>query len=136
MTTRFLLTIGAVLAALLGAWRLLVYIEQAGYDRGQAAARSECHQADLERLQAVIDSAKGLSEAANAASQQLGKTISDRQSADAKTTREIRDALAATAGSRAGCVFDAGVMRQLDAARQRATAAAAGGLGNPVPAAR
>lgn len=135
MSGRILLAIGAVLAALLGAWRLLAYVEQAGYDRGHAAASNECHQADLANLQAVIASTRGLTEAAHAASQQLGQTISARQQADAKTTREIRDALAITAGSRAGCVFDAGVMQQLAAARDRAAAAAAGGLRGAMPGA-
>lgn len=133
MSGRILLAAGAVLAALLGAWRLLAYVEQAGYDRGHAAAQDACRQADLASLQAVIASTRGLAEAAHAASQKLGQTISARQQADAKTTREIRDALAATAGSRAGCVFDTGVMQHLAAARDRAAAAAASGLRGAVP---
>lgn len=135
MSARIAFVAAGLLAGALGAWRLFAYVEQAGYDRGFAAARNECQQTDLSRLQAVIDSTKSLAQAANAASQKLGQTISARQQADDKTTKEIRNALAATAGSRAGCVFDAGVMRQLEAARQRAAAAAAGGLGNAVPAA-
>lgn len=135
MSARISFIVAGLLAGVLGIWRLLAYVEQSGYDRGFAAARNACQQADLTRLQAVIDSTQSLTQAANVASQKLGQTISARQQADDKTTREIRYALAATAGSRAGCVFDAGVMRQLDAARQRATAAAAGGLGNAVPAA-
>lgn len=135
MTTRIFLALGAVLAVLLGAWRLLAYVEQAGYDRGQADARQTCQQTNLASLQAVIASTQGLTQAAHAASQQLGQTIDARQIADAKTTREIRDALATTASSRAGCVFDAGVMQQLAAARDRAAAAASGGLRGAMPGA-
>lgn len=106
-----------------------------GYDLGHAAAVQQCQQAQLGAVQQVIDSTKGLTAAANAASQALGQTISARQQADARTTKEIRDALATTAPQRADCVFDAGVMQQLDAARHRAAQAAAGGIGRELPAA-
>ncbi len=106
-----------------------------GHAEGQAAAAQQCQQAQLSALQQVIDSTHGLTAAANAASQALGQTISARQQADARTTKEIRDALATTAPQRADCVFDAGVMQQLDAARHRAAQAAAGGIGRELPAA-
>ena len=105
-----------------------------GYAEGQAAAAQACQQAQLGVLQ--IDSTKGLAAAANAASQELGKTISARRQADARTTQEIRDALATTAPQRAGCVFDAGVMQQLDDARRRAAEAAASGIRRAVPPTR
>lgn len=107
-----------------------------GYAEGKAAAVLQCQQAQLDALQAVIDSTQGLTAAANTASQELGKTISARKLADAQTTKEIRHALAITAPERAGCVFDAGVMQQLDAARSRAAEAAASGVRQAVPAAR
>ncbi len=107
-----------------------------GYAQGESAAKDKCQQAQLDSLTAVIDSAHGLTAAANTASQELGKTISARKQADAKATKEIRDALASTAPLRAGCVFDAGVMQQLDNARDRAAEAAAGGIRGAVPAAR
>ncbi|MDF3841089.1 hypothetical protein P3W55_05125 [Pseudomonas citronellolis] len=106
-----------------------------GRSDGLAAATSQCQKAQLADLQAVIDSAKGLTASANEASQELGKTISDRKQADAKATKEIRDALKATAGQRTACVFDDGVMQQLEDARKRAADAAAGGIRSAVPAA-
>lgn len=107
-----------------------------GYAKGESAAKDQCQAAQLDALQEVIDSTAGLTTAANTASQELGKTISARKQADAKATKEIRDALASTAPQRAGCVFDAGVMQQLDNARGRAAEAAAGGIRSAVPAAR
>jgi len=107
-----------------------------GYAEGKAAAAKECQQAQLDALEGVIDSTKGLIADANTASQELGKTISARRQADAQTTKEIHHALATTASERAGCVFDAGVMQQLDNARSRAAEAAASGVRAAMPAAR
>ncbi|MDR7024376.1 hypothetical protein [Pseudomonas peli] len=107
-----------------------------GYAKGESAAKDQCQAAQLDALQEVIDSTAGLTTAANTASQELGKTISARKQADAKATKEIRDALASTAPERAGCVFDASVMQQLDNARGRAAEAAASGVRGTVPAAR
>lgn len=109
--------------------------ERIGYDKGLAAGRLECQQDTIDELTVLITSSQYLVEQANATSMQLAKTISARQQADAQSTREIRNALTVTAGDRAGCVFDAGVMQQLDTARHRAAEAAAGGLGSAMPAA-
>ncbi|WP_220814101.1 hypothetical protein [Pseudomonas paralcaligenes] len=107
-----------------------------GYAEGTAAAANQCQQAQLDALEGVIDSTRGLIADANAASQQLGKTISARRMADAQTTKEIRHALATTAPQRAGCVFDVGVMQQLADAHRRAAEAAASGIRATVPDAR
>lgn len=107
-----------------------------GYAKGSATEKGLCLQGHLDGLTAVLDSTKALTVAANEASQRLGQSISARKQADAKTTKEIRDALAQTAPQRAGCVFDAGVMQQLETARARAAEAAAGGIRRAVPAAR
>lgn len=109
---------------------------RSGYADGQLAASEKCQHAQLESITAVIDSARGLTAAANEASQQLGRTISARQQADAKATKEIRHALALSVSQRADCVFDADVMQQLEAARDRAAQAAAGGIRGPVPTPR
>ncbi|WP_312679856.1 hypothetical protein [Stutzerimonas nitrititolerans] len=126
----------ALCIALVVAWLLG---SSTGYDlghaEGQAAAAKQCQKDQLGALRQVIDSTKNLTAAANTASQKLSKTISARQQADARTTKEIRDALATTAPQRVDCVFDAGVMQQLDAARHRAAQAAAGGIGRELPAA-
>lgn len=126
------------LAAILGL-ALLVPLsmskgERIGYDKGLAAGRLECQQDTVDELTVLINSSQYLVEQANTTSMQLAKTISDRQQADAQSTREIRNALTVTASDRAGCVFDAGVMQQLDTARHRAAEAAASGLGSTVPA--
>lgn len=137
MITRIVLGLSAlalVAIALVVIWLLAASTaHQLGFAEGQASAQEQCQLAQLGALQDVIDSTKGLTAAANTASQALGKTISDRKQADAKTTREIRDALVLTAPLRAGCVFDAGVMQQLDDARSRAAQAAASGIRSPVP---
>lgn len=109
--------------------------EQIGYEQGLAAGRAECQQDTIDELTVLITSSQYLVGQANTASMQLAKAISDRQQADTQSTREIRNALTATAGDRAGCVFDAGVMQQLDSARHRAAEAAAGGIGSAMPAA-
>ncbi len=132
-----LCTLAAAVIALAVTWLLASSTAyDLGYAEGQAAAEQACQQAQLGALQNVIDSTKGLTAAANAASQELGKTISARRQADARTTKEIRDALATTAPQRAGCVFDAGVMQQLDDARRRSAEAAASGIRRAVPAPR
>lgn len=118
---------------------LLVFFNDAqksAYSRGYAAAESSFKDSQIEQLNALISSAKDLTQEANKASQALGKTISDRKQADAKTTKEIRDALAATSSSRVGCVFDASVMQQLTTARERAAEAAASGIRGAVSAPR
>lgn len=122
------------IGGLVAAWQLgSATAYQLGYAQGQAASTEKCQTAQLDALQALIDSTSDLTSAAHTASQQLAQTISARQQADARTTREIRNALAATASTRAGCVFDDGVMQQLAAARHRAAEAAASGVGRAVP---
>lgn len=123
---------GLVLVAGLSIWGWLGQVEQQGYER----ARAEYQQADLSRLTALIQSSRALEQAAQEASRVLLNSVQTRQQADAKTTKEIRHALAASAPERAACLFDAGVMQQLDAARDRATRAAASGLSDALPSSR
>lgn len=107
-----------------------------GYAEGQASAASAAHNADLTRLNSALEAADVLTTQANLASQRLGQSISDRQRADAKSSSVLQELLAATAEQRVACVFAGGVLQQLTDARDRAAAAAAGGLGNAVPGAR
>lgn len=109
--------------------------ERIGYDKGLAAGRAECQQDTIDELTVLITSSQYLVTTAHTASQQLAKTISDRQQADATSTRELRYVLNLTAPERAGCRFDADSMRHVESARHRAAHAAAGGLGGAVPAA-
>jgi len=109
----------------------------AGYWRGHAAGQAaqqarQDHQAVAE-LTGIIESHTQLVEQSQAASRAMRQATARREAADQKTTEELRHALAATADSRTGCVFDDGVLRQLQAARDRAAAAAAGGVRGALP---
>jgi hypothetical protein len=89
----------------------------------------------LAQLTAILDNSKNLAAEAVAASKAMRGLIALRTQSDALTTKDLQDALAKTAGNRVNCRFDDDVMHQLDAARNRATKAAAGGLRSTVPAA-
>lgn len=106
-----------------------------GVADGRARQAGEQAAETVQSLTDVIDAHKGLVADANAASRAMRQALAARAQADLKSTRELKDALARTASSRTGCVFDDGVMRQLDAARERAAAAAAGGIRPALPAA-
>lgn len=97
----------------------------------ESAKRDGKAVADLTKL---ITSHQGLIDKSNAASRSMRGALASRAAADTQTTQEFKDALAATADSRAGCLFPADVMRQLSAARERAAQAATGGIRGPLPA--
>lgn len=131
--TRIILTIAACVALALGGWRLFVYVDESGYERGRLAAQGECKQASLDSLNAVIDTTASLTADAHSASKALTKSIANRKQADEQTTRDLRHALELTAPDRAGCVYDADSMRHINAARDRAAEAVTSGLGGPMP---
>lgn len=106
-----------------------------GYANAQREAVSDCQSATIKQLQSILTDAEQLTVDANAASLALNKTISDRIVADAKTTKDIRDALKTTAHLRIDCKLPDNVMRDLAAARQRANEAAASGIDSAMPAA-
>lgn len=110
-----------------------------GYWRGRADGRlaeRARHDAQLvQQLSAVLEQHGSLVQQSQEASQRLRRAAAARARADDETTRELADALAKTADLRAACVLDAGVLRQVDAARAAAAAAAAGGFAGAVPAA-
>lgn len=110
-------------------------IHRAGYAQGYADANAACHKTNLAALQVVLDNAQELAQNAHAASQALAKSIGERQQADAKSTQELRNALALTASERTACRFDADSLLHLAAARERAATAVAGGIGGAMPAA-
>lgn len=129
---RLATTVGAVaIAALVCA--------SAGYLWGRhEGTRLERARADAQAvrdLSALIESHQDLIGQARAASQGMRQALASRRSQDRAATKELRDVLAQTADRRVDCVFDAGVMRSLEAARERAAQAAAGGVLGPVPAA-
>ena len=106
-----------------------------GYQAGIAKANAEQTARDFKKLNGLIDSHQGLIKQAAEASVSMRQALASRTQLDATTTKEFKNALAATADSRAGCVFDADVMRQLAGARERAAQAAAGGIHHPMPGA-
>tara|TARA_R110000868_G_scaffold20804_4_gene87442 strand:+ start:1924 stop:2340 length:417 start_codon:yes stop_codon:yes gene_type:complete len=134
--SRYLIAGVLVIAAALGARWLLGYVEDAGYERGKLEAQLSCSGAQTQQLQDLIGSTSELTSQAHATSQTLAKATSDRQQADAKTTQELRDALALTAAERAHCRFDDDSMRHTATARDRAAEAVTSGLGGAMPAAR
>lgn len=128
----------------IAAWLLAIVIAGVGsagggylYGHADGAARKTAeHNAQaVEDLTGLINSHKGLITQASAASRSMRQALASRALLDTATTKEFKDALNATADSRSGCVFDAGVMRQLATARDRAAQAAAGGIHEPVPGA-
>lgn len=106
-----------------------------GGARATHSEHSACQDKKIEQLTATLEQIKEAAATANEASLNFGKLISARQQADATATQEIRHALQTTAHLRVDCVFDDGVMRQLEAARHRANTAAAAGITDSVPAA-
>lgn len=106
-----------------------------GAEQGKLSERAATAQRDRQAMESVVTRIDKLAADANTASLALSKTISDRIVADAKTTKDIRDALKTTAHLRADCVLPDSVVRDLAAARHRANTAAAAGLDNAVPTA-
>lgn len=90
-------------------------------------SRAETQQA-AGALNDFIAGTRELTANANLASQQLAQQINARQAADEQSTEAIRAALKKTASSRVLCMFDADVMQQLEAARERAAVAATTGI--------
>jgi hypothetical protein len=88
----------------------------------------------ITQLTDIIDTGKTLASDAAEASKAMRAITDSRTRANNLTTKDLENALAKTAGNRVDCRFDADVMRQLDAARQSAAEAAAGGLRGTVPA--
>ena len=119
----------ALLVALAGGLAGLVY----GMRIGAAKEVARQDQQAVKALSALIDSHQALIGEAATASKNMRAALSLRASQDAKTNKDFKNALLATADSRAGCVFPAGVMRQLSDARERAAQAAASGIHHPLP---
>ena len=123
---RLTIVLCAVLLTLAG-WLLG---DMRGYARGVAAGKLQCQAAHdsqaVGELTELITANKTLAAEANQASSRLRLAAAERQKAEQKFLKGFDDALRKTSVDRAGCVFDAGVMQQLNEAKQRAAAAAAG----------
>jgi len=129
--SRTTLALFALIAGLAGALGGYFY----GHSQGVTAESARRDGQAVQQLTGLMDAHKNLIADAGKASRAMRQATAARQSVDTQSTKEFADALALTAASRAGCSFDAGVMRQLAAARDRAAQAAAGGLRHPLPAA-
>lgn len=127
--SRAAIALGALVACLVSAGGAGAYC----YRLGMAAKTAEQDAATVKTLTGVIDSSKTLIADANAASRGMRQAISMRTATDAAATKGITDALALSKDSRAGCVFPPAVMHGLAEARDRAAAAAAGGIRGDVP---
>lgn len=129
--SRFEMGLIALLVALAGGLTGLAY----GMRLGAAKEVARQDQQAVKALSALIDSHQALIGEAQTASQTMRAALSLRASQDAKTNKDFKNALAASADSRAGCVFPADVMRQLADASARAAQAAAGGVHGSLPGA-
>jgi len=124
-----------VLAVLIAALASLGGGYWRGHVDGMAASQAVQDHKAVGDLAGILDSHTTLIASSNEASRAMRQATALRQAADRKTTEEFRHALSATADSRAGCVFPADVMRQLQAAHERAATAAALGVRGALPAA-
>lgn len=106
-----------------------------GKHQGALAESAKRDGKAVAQLQQLITSHQGLVGQSNRASLALRAGVAARLAADDKFSQEFKDALAPTADSRAGCAFPPDVMRQLNAARDRAAKAASSGIAGGVPAA-
>ncbi|WP_051299241.1 hypothetical protein [Marinobacterium litorale] len=111
----------------------------AGYWKGHADGSLQAQAATDEQavtdLNALIEQHRTLVTESNKASQRVKGLLADRQSQDRKTTKTLKELLDETAAMRSECRFDDRVMRELDAARERAARAVTGGLDGAVPGA-
>lgn len=116
---------------------LLVMIWTAGWwggrEAGLADGRAACADAQTRAYRDVLEQSAAQLKTVQDTSAALFQRLAKRADSDQQTTRELRHALAETAADRAACRFPAGVMQQLETARQRAAQATTGGLGSTVP---
>ena len=128
----WLIFAGAVLGGALAGWGIG---NMTGRAEGRKLERADHNAQAVKDLTGLIDSHQALISAAAKASKDMRAALGKRAAQDTQTGLEFKDALFATADSRAGCVFPADVMRQLAAASERAGQAASSGIHHPMPSA-
>ena len=99
-----------------------------GYKQGTLEASAKRDAGLVTNLQQVITASAELAKQADASSQQLRQAVGSFETQYQPVIKEFNDALTESATGRAGCVFSPGVMRQLQAAQQRAATASSKGL--------
>ncbi|EMB5660451.1 hypothetical protein [Pseudomonas aeruginosa] len=100
-----------------------------GREAGLAEGRAQCAEAQAGTYRDVLEQSVAQLRKVQDASAAIFQRLAQRADSDQQTTRELRHALAETAADRAACRFPAGVMQQLETARQRAAHATTSGLG-------
>ena len=122
----------AILAsALFSAW----WGDSRGYDRGVANAQATADRVTIDRLDATLASHSALIAQSTAASDAMRNQLALRETADEAHTDTLRKLLAPKRASRDPYRFDADSMLALQAARDRAAAAVAGGVRGALPTA-
>ena len=106
-----------------------------GLDQGKALEKGRQDAKALETITDQIAAHADLVKRSGAASKGMRAAVAQLERANTQTTMEIADALTTTAPERADCVFPPGVMRGLEAARDRAAEAAASGIRGALPSA-
>lgn len=106
-----------------------------GHAAGAQAAEAKHDAKAVHDMSELLASYSALVKQTSVASAALRRAMAEREKTDEVTTQELKDVLANTASTRVDCRHDAGVMRQLEAARERAARAAASGVDGAVPGA-
>lgn len=99
------------------------------------AQQAEQNAKVVDQLTSTLKDHADLAKRSTEASQAIRQATTRLQQAQTQNLKDFRHELQSTAADRAGCVFPAGVMRGISAARDRAAAAASHGIVNPMPAA-
>ena len=102
---------------------------------GQHLERKNQDAETVAQLKATLTANNDLAKRSTEASQAIRTATARLQQTQAQNLKDFKHELQSTAADRAGCVFPAGVMRSISEARDRAAAAAAHGIVNPLPAA-
>ena len=106
-----------------------------GLDQGKALEKGRQDGKALETITDQINAHADLVKRSGAASKGMRAAVAQLEKANTQTTTEMADALTITASDRADCVFPSGVMRGLEAARDRAAQATASGVRGALPSA-
>ncbi len=106
-----------------------------GIDQGKALEKGRQDSKALEAVTDQLSAHADLVKRSGAASRSMRTAMAQLEKANTQTTTEMADALTTTASDRADCVFPSGVMRGLEAARDRAAEAAASGIRGALPGA-
>jgi hypothetical protein len=106
-----------------------------GLDQGKALEKGRQDSKALDAVTEQLSAHADLVKRSGAASRSMRTAMAQLEKANTQTTTEMADALTTTALDRADCVFPPGVMRGLEAARDRAAQAAASGVRGALPTA-